>query len=93
MAAGLLTLGLVLTGCGGVDFDAATMTQFEARWMCDVQRTSFEDVEAMTGALTERLTGNGLTPGVYASFKDALTRDEALRDQVGERFDVYCDLG
>jgi hypothetical protein len=77
------------TGCGPT-FDADLMVSIEARWMCDVQRSVFEDAADIESALSERLTGNGVTSEIYHDFKDALIDDLALRERVLAEYETYC---
>lgn len=81
----------VLGSACGTSFDADLMVSFEARWMCDVQRSVYDDLEDLTGNFDERLVGNGLTTEIYREFKDALTDDIALRDRVLSEYEAYCN--
>lgn len=81
----------VLGSACGTSFDADLMVSFEARWMCDVQRSVYDDLEDLTANFDERLVGNGLTPEIYREFKDALTDDIALRDRVLSEYEAYCN--
>ncbi len=81
----------VLGSACGTSFDADLMVSFEARWMCDVQRSVYDDLEDLTANFDERLVGNGLNPEIYREFKDALTDDIALRDRVLSEYEDYCN--
>ena len=81
----------VLGSACGASFDADLMVSFEARWMCDVQRSVYDDLEDLTDNFDERLVGNGLTSEIYRGFKDALTDDIALRDRVLSEYEAYCN--
>lgn len=84
------TVVAVLGSACGTSFDADLMVSFEARWMCDVQRSVYDDLEDLTGKFDERLVGNGLTQEIYREFKDALTDDIDLRDRVLIEYEAYC---
>ena len=66
------------------------LVAIEARWMCDVQRFAFSDLEAMNGALYERLSLNGLSRADYEAFKAELEGRIDLREQVLVDYDAYC---
>ena len=67
------------------------LVAIEARWMCDVQRFAFSDLEAMSQALSERLTPHGLSREDYDSFKTDLEDRIDLRERVLAEYDVYCN--
>jgi len=81
---------LGITGCGP-SFDADLMVSLEARWMCDVQRSTYAESADIDAELAERLSGNGVTDEVYHKFKDALIDDLALRERVLSEYDAYCE--
>jgi hypothetical protein len=90
IAAIAVASALVTAACGpSVDFDL--MVSFEARWMCDVQRSVYEDIDDLTTGFDERLSGNGLTPEVYRDFKEALADDLELRNRVLAEYQAFCD--
>lgn len=78
---------LVSTGCGPT-FDADLMVSLEARWMCDVQRSVYEESADIEEAPAERLAGNSVTSEIYGDFKDALIDDLALRERVLDEYDL-----
>jgi len=65
----------------------------EARWMCDVQRFAYSDLNAMNGALTERLSAHGFGQTDYDTFKADLEIRVDLREQVLVEYDAYCTDG
>lgn len=83
-------MGMVGTACG-VSYDADLMVSFEARWMCDVQRSVYEDLDTISLDFDERLAGNGLDAEIYRSFKDDLTDDLELRNRVFAEYEAYCE--
>lgn len=89
LTAVVILLGLTISACG-TSFDADLMVAIESRWMCDVQRSSYEDLADVEGELEQRLTGNGVTMETYSAFKDALVDDLELRTQVLEAYEAYC---
>jgi len=62
----------------------------EARWQCDVQRQTFENMGDLDAALETRLTAAGLTRTEYDAFKETLADSADLRIQVAEEYDAYC---
>jgi hypothetical protein len=80
---------LGITGCGP-SFDADLMVPFEARWMCDVQRSTYAELTDITRVFDDRLAGNGLTTEIYHDFKDALIDDIELRNLVLAEYQAYC---
>jgi len=88
----LLTASLLLAGCG-VSYDAALLSSIEGRWMCDVQRYTFDDVGDIQAELDARLAGSGVTAEQYRAFKDDLIDQSDLRAEVAVEFTAYCDTG
>lgn len=84
-----MLLGLTVAACG-TSFDADLMVAIESRWMCDVQRSSYDDLADVDGELERRLAGNGVSMETYSAFKDALMDDIELRTQVLEAYEAYC---
>ena len=89
---GILATAVLLAGCG-VSYEADLLASIEGRWMCDVQRFTFDDVGDIQAELDSRLTGNGVSPEQYRAFKDDLTKQSELRDQVAIELATYCDSG
>lgn len=90
--AGLAVGFLLLPGCG-VSYDVELLTAIEARWMCDVQRYTFDEIGDIEAELNSRLSGNGVTAEQYRAFKDDLTKQAELRDAVSVDLAAYCDTG
>ena len=80
---------LVVTACAP-HYDAALLTSIEGRWMCDVQRYTFESQDDIQAELDARLAGNAVTAEQYHAFKDDLTKHEDLRQQVRSAYDQAC---
>lgn len=66
------------------------MVSIEARWMCDVQRSVYENTGEIEGELSQRLAGSGVDDEIYHDFKDALIDDLALRERVLAEYQAYC---
>lgn len=92
LATAVFAATLLFAGCG-VSYDARLLSSIEGRWMCDVQRYTFDDVGDIQAELDARLAGNGVTPEQYRAFKDDLIDDPDLRAEVGVEFTSYCDTG
>jgi len=74
------------SGLTGDDLLAA----IEARWMCDVQRFAFSDLEVLNESLDNRLAASGLSRTEYDVFKAQLETRIELREQVLAEYDAYC---
>lgn len=92
IATAIIAAALALTGCG-VSYDAPLLASIEGRWMCDVQRFTFEEVGDIQAELDARLDGNGVTAEQYRAFKDDLIDSSELRETVAVEFTGYCDTG
>jgi major membrane immunogen (membrane-anchored lipoprotein) len=88
----IIAASLLLAGCG-VSYDSALLASIEGRWMCDVQRFTFDDVGDIQAELDARLAGNAVTAEQYRAFKDDLTDQPDLRAEVAVEFAEYCDTG
>jgi hypothetical protein len=62
----------------------------EARWMCDVQRYAFSDLNALNQALDDRLAHYQLSRTAYDAFKAELETRIDLREQVLNDYERYC---
>lgn len=92
ISTGIVAVALVLAGCG-ISYDAPLLASIEGRWMCDVQRYTFDEVGDIQAELDARLAGNGVTSEQYRAFKDDLIDSSELRDAVAAEFTNYCDTG
>jgi hypothetical protein len=87
--AALAVVAVLASGCAP-RYDTALLTSIEGRWMCDVQRYTFQHQEDIQAELDIRLEGNGVSPEQYHAFKDDLTKSEDLRQQVQAVYDEAC---
>jgi hypothetical protein len=78
----------VAAACRGGD--TTSEVTLEARWQCDVQRQTFDDMGDLDAELEARLTAAGLTRTDYDAFKEKLADSADLRIQVAEGYDAYC---
>ncbi len=92
IAASGIAAAVLLAGCG-VSYDTGLMASLEGRWMCDVQRYTFDDVGDIQAELDSRLAGNGVSTEQYRAFKDDLTKQPELREMVNTELIAYCDTG
>ena len=56
----------------------APWVEFEARWVCDLERTVYDDPADVDAALAERLHEADIDPAAYSAFKDRLQADADL---------------
>lgn len=66
------------------------LVEIEARWMCDVQRFAFPDLNAMNVALDERLAPHGLGRADYDTFKTEMETSVELRQRVLAAYGTVC---
>jgi uncharacterized lipoprotein YmbA len=85
----ILIAALLIASCAP-RYDAALLTSIEGRWMCDVQRYTFESQQDIQAELETRLSGNGVSADQYRAFKDDLTKQQNLRDEVRAVYDQQC---
>ncbi len=81
--------GVLVTACAP-SYDAALLSSIEGRWMCDVQRYTFQTQGDIQAELDGRLEGNGVSAEQYRHFKDDLTKDVDLRTMVKAAFEQRC---
>jgi len=63
---------------------------FHARWMCELQRRNFADLELQDAALGEALAAAGVTRAEYDGLLALLPESQALRDEALSLFDQQC---
>lgn len=85
-----IVIASVAAACGGGSDTAAPEVTLEARWQCDVQRQTFDDLVALDAELDARLADSGLTRVDYDAFKEELGTSTELRVQVAEEYEAYC---
>ena len=78
----------VATACAGGD--TTSEVTLEARWQCDVQRQTFDNIGDLDAELEARLAAAGLARTDYDAFKEELADSADLRVQVSEEYDAYC---
>jgi hypothetical protein len=83
----VVAIAVIATACASARAPEVTL---EARWLCDVQRQTFDDLAAIDAELDNRLVKAGLTRADYEDFKERLSASADLREQVSEEYDAYC---
>ncbi len=63
---------------------------FEAAWVCELQRRTFESPAAMDEALTENLVNNGLDRAGYDTFRGRVNGEKDLRDWILFEYQTSC---
>lgn len=66
------------------------IVKFEARWKCDVQRYSFDDLSDIENDLSQRLIDTGIGVEEYESFKVELDSDRELRLHLRWAYEDVC---
>lgn len=92
VVAAIIATTVLLAGCG-VSYDTGLLASLEGRWMCDVQRYTFDEVGDIQAELDSRLAGNGVSAEQYRAFKDDLSKQPELREIVEAELISYCDTG
>lgn len=92
VVAAIIATTVLLAGCG-VSYDTGLLASLEGRWMCDVQRYTFDEVGDIQAELDSRLAGNGVSAEQYRAFKDDLSKRPELREMVDTELIAYCDTG
>jgi hypothetical protein len=86
----VLVVGLLSAACAP-PYDASLLASIEGRWLCDVQRYTFDTQADIQVELDRRLEGNGVSAEQYRAFKDDLTKDRDLRGMVKAAFEQRCN--
>lgn len=89
LVAAVLVFAVLLNACAP-SYDADLLTSIEGRWLCDVQRYTFDTQADIQAELDRRLEGNGVTAEQYRAFKDDLTEDAELRAAVKAAYRQRC---
>ncbi len=89
-AIAVLVLTSILLAACAPSYDADLLASIEGRWMCDVQRYTFDTQADIQAELDRRLEGNGVTPEQYRAFKDDLIEDAGLRAAVKAAYALRC---
>ena len=64
--------------------------QFEATWVCELQRRTFPTPEAIDLALNEKLQELGLERATYDGFRARVNGDQDLRDSILFAYQETC---
>ncbi|MEN8040099.1 MAG: hypothetical protein ABFR95_01225 [Actinomycetota bacterium] len=91
IAAAILVLAVAMSSCEGSPVPVEIEIELEARWQCDVQRMTFEDLAALDVELGQRISEAGLTRADYNAFKEDLSDSAELRADVSAKYAEYCD--
>lgn len=70
--------------------DDATLTRFEAEWVCELQRRTFTTPDAIEAALEKNLAEVGLTRDQYDDFRERVNIEQDLRDAVLFAYQEIC---
>ncbi|MEZ5226856.1 MAG: hypothetical protein R2710_09305 [Acidimicrobiales bacterium] len=66
------------------------MVRFEATWICELQRRTFQTQDGREEALREKLTDSGLTEDEYHEFRARVNSDQDLRDSILYSYQETC---
>ncbi|MGH1504892.1 MAG: hypothetical protein ACRBI6_15150 [Acidimicrobiales bacterium] len=58
------------------------LVHFEADWVCELQRRTFDSPAAMSQTLEEKLAANGLSLADYQTFRGEVSNSQELRDWI-----------
>lgn len=64
--------------------------QFEATWVCELQRRTFPTPDAIELALNEKLQELGLEREAYDTFRSRVNNDQDLRDSILFAYQETC---
>jgi hypothetical protein len=64
--------------------------EFEATWICELQRRTFPTPDAIDAALDEKLVQSGLDRVGYDSFRAEVNGDQDLRDAILYTYQETC---
>ena len=70
--------------------DEIDLVEFEANWVCELQRRTFASEEAIEEALEEKLTGLGIDRATYDDFRADVNQSQDLRDSILFSFQENC---
>ena len=68
----------------------AGLIEFEAVWLCEAQRQTFDSPGAVDETLNARLGETGIARSQYDTFKAGLTEDAVARKQILDLFIAGC---
>jgi hypothetical protein len=84
----ILAIAVVVASCSGSTTPPGVV--LEARWQCDVQRLTFDDLSALDAELEGRVAAAGMTIDEYTAFKAQLNASADLRSAVEKEYEEYC---
>lgn len=90
----IVLLAVAVIGCGPralTESDLA-FADFEAEWLCDVQRYSYADLSEMDEARADLMLAHGVEAEDYRDFKDLLEEHEELRMRVADTYAATCGV-
>ena len=89
--AALLSIVVLVPACSfQVTAGHEALAALEARWQCDVQRSTHPDLDAIEADLDDRLAGNGFDREQYRDFKDDATDHAEVRALIRAEYEAYC---
>ncbi len=62
--------------------DQELLVHFEADWVCELQRRTFDSPAAMSASLEDKLAANGLSLADYQAFRGEVSNSQELRDWI-----------
>jgi hypothetical protein len=84
-----LVLAALLSACAGTSFSDEVVA-FEAAWLCDVPRYTFDQAADIEAELDALLAQSEVERAEYDEFKKSLDDDAELRQRVAVAFDDVC---
>ena len=69
-----------------------SLVEFEADWVCELQRTTFESNDAISDALDQRLADFGIDEETYGVFREQANQDEGIRAAILSTYRSDCVL-
>ncbi len=66
------------------------MVRFEATWICELQRRTFQTQSGREEALQEKLVDSGLSVEDYLAFRARVNADQDLRDSILYSYQETC---
>jgi hypothetical protein len=70
--------------------EVVDLVQFEADWVCELQRRTFVSQEAIDEALDENLVGLGIERADYDDFRAELSESQDLRESILFAYEENC---
>lgn len=73
-----------------LDDDELQLVLFEANWVCELQRRTFQSPDAMQQALNDKLVGLGVERATYDAFRAEVNNSQDLRDSILYAYQENC---